>query len=61
MKCPLCGNNMVETGDYLTCQNNTNHMINQEKEFDRYNSGEKDIIWLKNRMKVRLGKYVAGR
>jgi len=61
LNCQLCNSNMVETGEYLTCQKDTNHAINVTKEYDRYKSGEKDINWLRNRMKVRLGKNVHGR
>lgn len=60
IQCPLCGNEMKRDGNYYKCIANQLHSILVEKEWERYVSGEKDINWLKWRMKVRLGKMVRG-
>jgi len=59
--CPLCDNEMHQDGDYYRCTANQLHLCLIEKEWERYKSGEKDIKWLRWRMKVRLGKMVRGR
>ncbi len=61
IECPLCGNQMRQRGDYHICTANQLHICLIEQEWERYNSGEKDIKWLRWRMKVRLGKMVKGR
>jgi len=58
IECPLCGCNMRQNGDYYRCIANQLHACLIEREWDRYNSGEKTISWLKWRMKVRLGRMV---
>jgi len=59
--CPLCASPMRQDGRYYKCIANQLHICLIEEEWDRYRSGEKDIKWLKWRMKVRLGKLVHGR
>ena len=59
--CPLCDAIMRRDGDYYRCAANQLHTCLIEKEWMRYESGEKDIKWLRWRMKVRLGKMVRGR
>ena len=59
--CPLCNNAMRLDGRYYRCIANQLHACLVEEEWERYKSGEKDIKWLKWRMKVRLGKMVRGR
>lgn len=59
MECPLCGNTMRLDGRYYRCNANQLHSCLIEEEWKRYkNGGEKDIRWLRWRMKVRLGKAV---
>jgi len=59
--CPLCGNMMRQNDTYFICAGNADHKIHVEKEWPRYKSGEKDRLWLKARMKVRLGKILSTR
>jgi hypothetical protein len=59
--CPLCESAMRQDGRYHRCSANQLHAILIEEEWERYKSGEKDIRWLRWRMKVRLGKMVKGR
>lgn len=60
--CPLCHQgNMVQVGEYMVCQGDTNHAIHITKELDRYTGGEKTLSWLIARMKIRNGKKVHGR
>ncbi|MFA6359003.1 MAG: hypothetical protein WCY09_10195 [Candidatus Omnitrophota bacterium] len=57
--CPLCGAYMNDDGCVrLICKSNHNHIISYEKELLPYKNGEKDFIWLKARMKIRLGKLI---
>ncbi|MBA7701324.1 hypothetical protein ES703_110059 [subsurface metagenome] len=59
--CPICNNPMRLDGRYYRCIANQLHLCLIKEEWDRYKSGEKDIKWLRWRMKVRLGKMVRGR
>ena len=61
IECPLCGNQMRQRDDYYSCTANQLHLCLVEREYERYKSGEKDIRWLRWRMKARLGKMVKGR
>ena len=61
IECPLCGNQMRKDGDYYRCSANQLHACLIDKEWARYISREKDMRWLRWRMKVRLGKMVRGR
>jgi len=61
IECPLCNNAMRQDGRYYRCNANQLHACLVEEEWDRYKSGEKDIRWLKWRMKVRVGKMVKSR
>jgi hypothetical protein len=56
--CPLCGGMMQSESGRMICTENPNHILSIEKELNRYHSGEKDVEWLRSRMKVRLGKLV---
>lgn len=56
--CPICDNLMRQDGNYYRCIANQLHTCLIEKEWKRYKSGEKNINWLRWRMKVRLGKAV---
>jgi hypothetical protein len=61
MTCPLDGKPMTELEGRLVCSDNHNHVLSIEKEYDRYRSGEKDLNWLKGRVKIHLGKLTRGK
>jgi len=56
--CPLCSNMMRQDGRYYRCIANQLHTCLIKEELGRFKSDEKDIKWLRWRMKVRLGKAV---
>lgn len=56
INCPICGNTMHYDGAYIECDHDPEHAIHVEKEYTPYENGEKDINWLRFRMKVRVGK-----
>jgi hypothetical protein len=58
INCPLCRNPMEKDDAYYRCTNNPEHSCLITGEYDRYESGECDFIWLYSRMKVRLGKSI---
>jgi hypothetical protein len=49
---------MEKDDAYYRCTNNPEHSCLITGEYDRYESGERDFIWLFSRMKVRLGKSI---
>ena len=59
--CPLCDSPMKQDGKHYRCIANNLHLCLIDKEWGRHKSGEKDVMWLQFRMKVRLGKMVTGR
>jgi len=58
INCPICGNTMHRNGAYIECDHDPTHAIHYEKEFALYESGEKNVDWLRFRMKVRIGKAI---
>ena len=58
ISCPLCRNLMEKDEAYYRCTNNPEHSCLITGEYDRYESGEADFMWLYSRMKVRLGKSI---
>lgn len=61
--CPLCDSLMAdkdESGEYFVCRSNPQHRIHIAKEWAKFIAKEKDISWLKWRMKVRYGKLLQG-
>lgn len=60
IKCPLCGAEMHQYDSHYICSNNNLHTL-PVSDWDRYYSGEKDVSFLRWRMKVYLGKKIHGR
>ena len=57
--CPLCGGAMNKVGTFYQCTNSL-HKCLIIGEYDSYESGERDINWLRKRMKIRLGVMIHG-
>lgn len=56
--CPLCGDQMSEDNGRLICAGNHNHILSIQLEWNRYTKGEKDMNWLRSRIKIRMGKLI---
>lgn len=58
LECPLCGKEMVMDGEHLQCKGSKRHRVHYKKEWLPYVQGQKDMKWLRWRVKVRVGKII---